>query len=94
MIHKYESSTQQLTNNKKCNHKAGTHEDYKYTEWCMLGGTKNIILQFNNSCNMMICIIVFVTHKNQQKINIPQPAITCSKLTIETLEQGVKYVQS
>ena len=23
-----------------------------------------------------------------------QPAITCSKLTIEILEQGVKYVQS
>ena len=23
-----------------------------------------------------------------------QPVITCSKLTIETLEQGVKYVQS
>ena len=23
----------------------------------------------------------------------PQPAITFSKLTIETLEQGVKYVQ-
>ena len=23
-----------------------------------------------------------------------QPANTCSKLTIETLEQGVKYVQS
>ena len=23
-----------------------------------------------------------------------QPAITCSKLTIETLERGVKYVQS
>ena len=23
-----------------------------------------------------------------------QPAITCSKLKIETLEQGVKYVQS
>ena len=22
-----------------------------------------------------------------------QPAITCSKLTIETLEQGMKYVQ-
>ena len=29
--------------------------------------------------------------KNQQ---VPQPAITCSKLTRETLEQGVKYVQS
>ena len=26
--------------------------------------------------------------------NISQPAITCSRLTIETLEQGVKYVQS
>ena len=23
-----------------------------------------------------------------------QPAITCSKLTMETVEQGVKYVQS
>ena len=28
------------------------------------------------------------------KQTISQPAITCSKLTIETLEQGVKYVQS
>ena len=27
-------------------------------------------------------------------INSSQPAITCPKLTIETLEQGVKYVQS
>ena len=27
-------------------------------------------------------------------IFLSQPAITCSKLTIETLEQGVKYVQS
>ena len=26
--------------------------------------------------------------------DISQPAIKCSKLTIETLEQGVKYVQS
>ena len=25
---------------------------------------------------------------------LTQPAITCSKLAIETLEQGVKYVQS
>ena len=28
------------------------------------------------------------------KKNSSQPAFTCSKLTIETLEQGVKYVQS
>ena len=27
-------------------------------------------------------------------IEYTHPAITCSKLTIETLEQGVKYVQS
>ena len=27
-------------------------------------------------------------------LKLSQPAITCSKLTIETLEQGVKYVQS
>ena len=26
--------------------------------------------------------------------NITQPAITCSKLTLETLEQGVKYVNN
>ena len=28
-----------------------------------------------------------------QNVGFPQPVITCSKLTIETLEQGVKYVQ-
>ena len=27
-------------------------------------------------------------------INCTQPAVTCSKLTIEALEQGVKYAQS
>ena len=44
---------------------------------------------------------VTVKHRNIQslaikifKIEQTQPAITCSKLTIETLEQGVKYVQS
>ena len=29
-----------------------------------------------------------------EKSNLFQPAITCSNLTIETLEKGVKYVQS
>ena len=28
------------------------------------------------------------------QFNITQPVNTCSMLTIETLEQGVKYVQS
>ena len=37
----------------------------------------------------------FVTNMILQKYLAPsQPAFTCSKLTIETLEQGVKYVQS
>ena len=32
------------------------------------------------------------TYRN--RLVMTQPAITCSKLTVETLEQGVKYVQS
>ena len=31
---------------------------------------------------------------NLSLMQVSLPAITCSKLTIETLEQGVKYVQS
>ena len=31
---------------------------------------------------------------NQLIPSSTQPAFTCSKLTIETLEQGVKYIQS
>ena len=30
----------------------------------------------------------------KRKLRLSQPAFTCSKLTIEILEQGVKYVQS
>ena len=33
-------------------------------------------------------------HQRNSFKTFPQPAITCSKLAIETLEQGVKYVQS
>ena len=33
-------------------------------------------------------------HSRQIFYHSSQPAITCSKLTIETPEQGVKYVQS
>ena len=32
--------------------------------------------------------------KDIEKVDMTQPVITCSKLTIETLERGVKYVQS
>ena len=31
-------------------------------------------------------------HLSQWRNVVSQPVITCSKLTIETLEQGVKYV--
>ena len=31
--------------------------------------------------------------KNGNQV-VPQPAITCSKLAIKTLKEGVKYVQS
>ena len=42
-------------------------------------------------------IIHYLVLNNLAKSNVSvlsQPAITCSKLTIETLEQGVKFVQS
>ena len=35
-----------------------------------------------------------IYRKSGGVIRHSQPAFTCSKLTIETLEQGVKYVQS
>ena len=35
----------------------------------MLGGTKNIIWKLIHLFVMMICIILFLTHKNQQKMN-------------------------
>ena len=34
------------------------------------------------------------THHSNVNTDGTQSAITCSKLTIETLEQGVKYAQS
>ena len=36
----------------------------------------------------------FIYKISLASLYVTQPAITCSKLTIETLEQGVKYVQS
>ena len=37
---------------------------------------------------------LFLLNKISMIQNISQPAIRCSKLTTETLEQGVKYFQS
>ena len=54
--------------------------------------------------NQMLWILIFqntgtfgfkgVALKSLSMQIFSQPAFTCSKLTIETLEQGVKYIQS
>ena len=45
---------------------------------------------------MLICICpdVLDIETGTHEMFLTQPAITCLKLTTETLEQGVKYVQS
>ena len=60
-------------------------------------------------CKNILCFILFLESETKDILKIPsniydktffftkivtQPEITCSKLTTETLEQGVKYVQS
>ena len=39
-------------------------------------------------------VISAINKLNSGNKAVSQPAFTCSKLTIETLEQGVKYAQS
>ena len=62
-----------------------------------------VLLSFLLTLNRCLSIGFFCTRATYSSIFTPseskkvldtQPAITCSKLTIETLEQGVKYVQS
>ena len=43
-----------------------------------------------NSRTTFQVIVTVAFHNNA----LPRPVITCSKLEIKTLEQGVKYVQS
>ena len=53
--------------------------------------------QPQNNLRNMIFYGTSLTIQNGNRllnIDLSQPAIACSKLTIETLEQGVKYVQS
>ena len=46
--------------------------------------------------NTALAITASIKGTSHEKLyqELAQPAFTCSKLTIETLEQGVKYVQS
>ena len=51
---------------------------------------KNILV--GNSVNAMVFLEHFNWHLIYHHKNASQPAITCSKLTIETQEQGVKFL--
>ena len=55
---------------------------------------KDLVYPCHFSFNKLSEYIVMKTQQVTNVVVISQPAITCSKLTIETLEQGVKYVQS
>ena len=59
--------------------------------WCPPKGHTHLNKQFYLS----ICdLLVNTRDLRVKKSYVTQPAITCSKLTTETIEQGVKYVQS
>ena len=47
-----------------------------------------------SSCIYCKIFRVLSDHLGRYTLKGSQPKFTCSKLTIETLEQGVKYVQS
>ena len=47
-----------------------------------------------NEINSLIGRLKTRSSKLRTLLRPSQPAITCSKFTIETLEQGVQYVQS
>ena len=53
--------------------------------------TRSYILKQSCNLNALCYLAAFAT---QQPYMPTQPAFTWSKLNIETLEQGVKYVQS
>ena len=53
-----------------------------------------IIITFSLVNNPFPCHpYLFITENYSSKFTITRSAFTCSKLTIETLEQSVKYVQ-
>ena len=60
----------------------------------MSGKFPNLHSIFYYFCLLTNWAAIEILVSEYNKINVTQPAITCSMLTIETLEQGVKYVQS
>ena len=55
-----------------------------------------VAMPLTNSWKYVIIFLIYLHHarKNSYAETISQPAFTCSKSTIETLEQRVKYAQS
>ena len=63
---------------------------------CTINFANNVLLYYHMECKILFS---FKNSKlSKQSVGslsiTTQPAFTCSKLTIEILEQGVKYVQS
>ena len=83
-----------------------TNNIFKVSQTISFDLRKQTVLQSRNPSSLKYCTrtMSYLAPKirplfpKQSKIvkilNLSQPAFTCSKLTIETLEQGVKYVQS
>ena len=55
---------------------------------------RHIHKTFNANPQLGYCTIDFISYIRFHKTVANWPAFTYSKLTLETLEQGVKYVQS
>ena len=71
----------------------GSMVDWSVGRWSVVGG--RLVGGFKETSYSYIFsfILQYYLYRNRDNINT-QPAITCSKSTIETLEQGLKYVQS
>ena len=55
---------------------------------------KNVVIFFQSIAFPSKYNFVLIIFKYWIHIPQTQPTFTCSKLTIETLEEGVKYIQS
>ena len=65
--------------------------DVKYRFTCGDSDLSEIIKKSRNNMTMIVATNFYLFRNILKQI---PPACTSSKLTIETLEQGVKYVQS
>ena len=60
----------------------------------MFNAPKSLFFSNIQTCIKQKSELFDVAVRAYDEAKVYQPAITCSKLTLETLEQGVKYVQS